>query len=51
MWTFLSRLDSHAVLTGRHLYKSFGPTSALQGASIAVNAGEIVAVRGSRPTL
>ena len=34
------------LLTGRDLHKSFGPTPALRGAGIAVDAGEIVAVMG-----
>jgi putative ABC transport system ATP-binding protein len=34
------------VLVGRNLRKSYGPTPALRGASIAVDEGEIVAVMG-----
>jgi putative ABC transport system ATP-binding protein len=34
------------VLVGRELHKSYGPTPALRGASIAVGEGEIVAVMG-----
>jgi putative ABC transport system ATP-binding protein len=35
-----------ALLTGRDLYRSFGQTPALQGASLSLHAGEIVAVMG-----
>jgi putative ABC transport system ATP-binding protein len=35
-----------ALLYGRDLYRSFGQTPALQGASLALQAGEIVAVMG-----
>ena len=35
-----------AVLLGRELHKSYGPQAALRGASISVDAGEIVAVTG-----
>ncbi|HSR87265.1 MAG TPA: ABC transporter ATP-binding protein [Streptosporangiaceae bacterium] len=35
-----------ALLHGRDLYRSFGQTPALQGASLALRAGEIVAVMG-----
>jgi putative ABC transport system ATP-binding protein len=34
------------ILTGDNLHKSFGPTPALRGTSIAVDEGEIVAVMG-----
>jgi len=34
------------LLVGRELYKSYGPTPALRGASITVTEGEIVAVMG-----
>jgi len=34
------------LLIGRELHKSYGPTPALRGASIAVNQGEILAVMG-----
>jgi putative ABC transport system ATP-binding protein len=35
-----------ALLHGEHLYRSFGQTPALQGASLSLQAGEIVAVMG-----
>jgi putative ABC transport system ATP-binding protein len=35
-----------SILTGENLHRSFGPTPALRGASIAIDEGEIVAVMG-----
>ena len=36
----------HALLTGRGLHKSFGPTPALRGVDVSVKAGEVLAVMG-----
>jgi putative ABC transport system ATP-binding protein len=38
--------DATTLLTGRGLRLSFGPTPALRGADMSVNAGEVVAVMG-----
>ena len=34
------------LLTGRGLHKSFGPTPALRGVDVSVDAGEVLAVMG-----
>jgi putative ABC transport system ATP-binding protein len=38
--------DSTTLLTGRGLYKNFGPTPALRGVDVSVRAGEVLAVMG-----
>ena len=38
--------EGTTLLTGRGLYKSFGPTPALRGVDVSVKAGEVLAVMG-----
>jgi putative ABC transport system ATP-binding protein len=38
--------DGTTLLTGRGLHKSFGPTPALRGVDVSVDAGEVLAVMG-----
>ena len=46
MTTPTADIAGAALLSGRALHKSFGPTAALRGASLEVHAGEVVAVTG-----
>jgi putative ABC transport system ATP-binding protein len=41
-----SAISNRHLLVARDLYKSFGPTPALSGASLAIDSGEIVAIMG-----